>query len=85
MTQQQNNAAQENNKEITLATFEFYLNSNNDLCYRASGTPALDKAEVEQIFPQRLCAIIGNKIILALQKNFIKALEAQNGTNTGSL
>lgn len=87
MTQQQNNAAQENNEEATLATFEFYLNSNNDLCCKTEATAALSKEDLEQIFPKRIRSIIGRKMLTAIQTNYEneKAQEAQNGTNTDSL
>lgn len=87
MTQQQNNAAQANNEEVPLATFEFYINSNNDLCCRVYVTTALYKADLEQIFPKRIRNIIGQKLLTAIQTNYEKekAQEAQNGTNTDSL
>ena len=81
------NNAQANNEEITLATFEFYFNSNNDLCCKTEATSALSKEDLEQIFPERIRSIIGRKLLTAIQTNYEneKAQEAQNGTNTDSL
>lgn len=84
---QDNNAAQEKNEEATLATFEFYFNSNNDLCCKTEATTALSKKDLEQIFPKRIRSIIGQKLLTAIQTNYEKekAQEAQNGTDTDSL
>lgn len=74
------NNAQANNEEIPLVTFKFCLNSNNDLCCKTEAIAALSKEDLEQIFSKRIRAIVGTKIMLALQSNYIKVLEAQKGT-----